>query len=292
MRRLPSLNALRFFDAAARSQNFSAAATELCVTHSAVSHQIRQLEDWLGCALFVRHAGGVRLTAAGERLQTTAAQALDQLERCCADLAGAAGASELVLGAPGSFLANWLIPRLASFEAEHPEIRLHLHTCGELEALEKQRVDALIVSGRDWPRTVATTELFEDKVGPVCIPSLATGLRQPADLAGFPLLHTTSCPEAWPAWGEAQGLDGTLFAAGRQFDHLPLMLEAAAAGLGIAVAPALLVAREIESRRLAAPFGFLACGASFACCILKARAEQPELRSLCEWLTKQAEVSD
>ncbi|MCC8392501.1 LysR family transcriptional regulator [Paraburkholderia sp. MMS20-SJTR3] len=292
MRRLPSLNAVRFFDVAARSLNLSAAAAELCVTHSAVSHQIRQLEDWLGCPLFVRHAGGVRLTAAGERLQTATGQALDQLERCCADIAGSAGATELVLGAPSSFLANWLIPRLASFEATHPEIRLHLHTCGELDALEKQRVDALIVSGRDWPRTVAATVLFEDRVGPVCVPALAAGLNRPLDVAGLPLLHTRSHPDAWPAWMEAQGLNDPAFTTGREFDHLPLMLEAAAAGLGIAVAPSLLLTREIESQRLLAPFGFVACGASFAYCVLKARAEQPELRKLCEWLTEQTPASD
>ncbi|RZF24895.1 hypothetical protein EVC45_36420 [Paraburkholderia sp. UYCP14C] len=190
------------------------------------------------------------------------------------------------------FLANWQIPRLANFEATHPEIRLHLHTCGELDALEKQRVDALIVSGRDWPRTIAATVLFEDRVGPVCIPSLAAGLRRPLDVAGLPLLHTKSHPQAWPSWGELQGLDDPGFAKGRQFDHLPLMLEAAAAGLGIAVAPSILVAREIESQRLLAPFGFVACGASFACCVLKARAEQPELRSLCEWLSRQCGTSD
>lgn len=289
MRRLPPLNALRVFDAAARSLNFSAAASELCVTHSAVSHQIRQLEDWLGCALFVRHASGVRLTSAGERLQVAAELALNQLERCCAEIADSGTEMEVVLGAPGSFLANWLIPRLADFEAQHPEIRLHLHTSAELDALEKRKVDALILSGHDWPKTVTPHILFDDTVGPVCEPSLAENLRTPENIVGRSLLHTKSCPDAWPAWGKVQKISPVAVLPGRRFDHLPLMLEAAAAGLGIGIAPALLVEREIERGRLVAPFGFASCGASFVCCVLKSREEDPALRVLTNWLIDKAQ---
>ncbi|MBB4199549.1 transcriptional regulator [Rhodoblastus sphagnicola] len=288
MRRLPPLNALRVFDAAARCLNFSAAAAELCVTHSAVSHQMRQLEAFLGCALFVRHAGGVRLTAAGERLRVASFLAFDQLERCCAEISAGDDATELTLGAPGSFLANWLIPRLAGFEVAQPDISLHLRTCGDLEALEKRRVDALILSGRDWPRVISAHSLFEDAVGPVCVQALADGLRQPADLAGRPLLHTKSHPEAWPIWAATLGLPAAGFDAGRRFDHLALMLEAAASGLGVGIAPALLVAREIESGRLVAPFGFAPCGASFAFCTLRTRAAEPGLRALRQWLEDEA----
>jgi len=288
MRRLPPLNALRVFDAAARRLNFSAAAEDLCVTHSAVSHQMRQLEDWLGCKLFVRHAGGVRLTPAGERLHGASSVALDQLALCCQEIAQGESPSELVVGAPGSFLANWLIPRLPRFEARRPNIRLNLRTCGEFAPLEQGGIDVLLVSGRHWPRAVAARRLFADSIGPVCAPALVEKLRQPADVVGELLLHTRSCAEAWPDWAEALGLAAPAFGAGRKFDHLPLMLEAAAAAIGVGVAPKLLVEREIESGRLIAPFGFVPCGAVFACCLLKTRADEPALREFSAWLAEEA----
>lgn len=288
MRRLPPLNALRVFDAAARCLNFSAAAAELCVTHSAVSHQMRQLEDFFGRALFVRRPDGVRLTAAGALLSASTRLALDQLEQSCREIAADKNAVELTLGAPGSFLANWLIPRLPAFEAAHLDISLNLRTCGELATLEKRGVDALILSGRHWPRALSAHPLFDDAIGPVCAPALAEALRQPADLAERALLHTKSHPQAWPVWAETLGLPATGFDAGRKFDHLALMLEAAASGLGIAIAPALLVSREIESGRLVAPFGFAPCGASFAFCTLKTRAAEPALKRLRQWLEDEA----
>jgi len=284
MRRLPPLNALRVFDAAAKCLNFSTAAAELCVTHSAVSHQMRQLEDFFGCALFLRRPDGVRLTAAGERLRAATRLALDHLEQCCREISAGEEAVELTLGAPGSFLANWLIPRLPAFEAAHPDISLNLRTCGDLATLEKRGVDALIVSGRHWPRAVSAHPLFEDVIGPVCAPALADNLRQPADFFGRALLHTKSHPEAWPIWAESLGLAADGYEAGRRFDHLALMLEAAASGLGVGIAPALLVSREIESGRLVAPLGFAPCGASFAVCTLKTRALEPALSRLRLWL--------
>ena len=154
MRHLPPLNALRVFDAAARRLNFSAAAEELCVTHSAISHQIRQLEDWLGQPLFVRHSSGVHLTSAGLSLQQANGRALSLLEEACAKLAQTTQTSEIILGAPGSFLANWLIPRLERFENTHPQIRLRLQTSAELTELATRRVDVLIISAKSWPRQV------------------------------------------------------------------------------------------------------------------------------------------
>lgn len=288
MRSLPPLNALRVFDAAARRLNFSAAAEELCVTHSAVSHQIRQLEDWIGQSLFVRARNGVRLTPAGQALQQAAGNALDTLETACEQLRRAPQASELVVGAPGSFLANWLIPRLERFEREQPAIRLRLQTSAEIGELTGRRVDALIVSGSHWPRGIRATPLVDDRVGPVCAPGWPRIPRQPADLLGQTLLHTRSQPRAWPDWARSAGLASADFGRGRQFDHLPLMLEAAAAGLGVAIAPALLVERDIAAGRLVAPLGFARSGAAFTFCTLDARREEPALIALADWLTREA----
>lgn len=285
MRRLPPLNTLRMFEAAARHLSFSAAAAELCVTHGAVSHQIRQLEDWLGHTVFQRHAGGVRLTAAGSRLQTVAEQALTQLEACCTAIAQDGVRREIVLGAPGSFLANWLIPHLERFESVHPDIRLHLQTSGELAELATRRLDALIVSGTaPWPRTVSSTVLQEELIGPVCAPHWSPLPDTPLALQGQALLHTASRPTAWQEWAAALHLAPDGFAQGRRFDHLPLMLEAATAGLGIGIAPALLVEREIARGQLCAPLGFCPGTHTFSLCVASSRAGEPALLALREGL--------
>ncbi|WP_028533952.1 LysR substrate-binding domain-containing protein [Paludibacterium yongneupense] len=289
MRRLPPLNAIRVFEVAARCRSFSAAAHELCVTHSAVSHQIRILEDWLGQPVFLRHAGGIAATASGLALQQAAAQALGLLEQCCTDIAKQVTADDIVLGAPGSFLANWLIPRLERFEMRHPEIRLRLQTASGLAPLQQGRVDVLVLGGEGaWPDTIAAVALLDERVGPVCAPDYPTLPLQASDLPCLPLLHTASRPQAWAGWARAQGLDPDTLRQGRRFDHLPLMLEAAAAGLGLAIAPALLVERELESGRLIAPLGFVASGTSFDMCVLSGRKDEIAIARIREWLQHEA----
>ena len=289
MRRLPPLNSIRIFEAAARCLSFSSAAQELCVTHSAVSHQMRQLEDWLGRALFVRHAAGVRLTDAGLSLLQAAGQSLALLESRCAQICASGEADEITLGAPGSFLANWLIPRLERCEAAYPHLRIRLQTSNALDELQKQQVDALITTGRPpWPRQIVATPLFDELTGPVCSPAVALRVGTPADLVHETLLHTTSRAQAWTQWAEAQGIDPALYSAGRAFDHLSLLLEAAASGLGVAIAPALLVEREIAQGRLRAPLGFAACGSSFALCVGSTRCDENKLAQLRDWLLREA----
>jgi DNA-binding transcriptional LysR family regulator len=289
MRNLPPLNSLRVFEAAARCLSFSAAAEELCVTHSAVSHQMRLLESWLGRTLFVRHPTGVRLTDAGQMLLQASAQALGQIERCCAEIQQRADVSEITLGAPGSFLSHWLIPRLEQFEEACPQLRIRLQTCSSLEELQRQRVDAQIITGQaPWPKQIVATSLFDELTGPVCAPDWPL-LQQPSDLIGQPLLHTSSREQAWGEWALAQQLDQNHFSAGRRFDHLPQLLAAAAAGLGVAIAPALLVERELAQHSLVAPLGFVACGASFSFCLSASRAGEAKLLVLRDWLLLQAQ---
>ncbi|WP_375508982.1 LysR substrate-binding domain-containing protein [uncultured Caballeronia sp.] len=286
MRRLPPLNALRAFDAAARQFSISAAAQELHVTHSAVSHQVRQLEEWLGKSLFVRHAGGVRLTDEGQSLKQAADQIFTLLETRCAEIAQHAPIAEIVLGAPGSFLSNWLIARLERFEAANLDIRVRLQTSTSMDDLQRDVVDCLIVSDRTWPADVEAATLFEETVGPVCAPDWPHDIATPTDLIGQPLLHTTSRPHAWAEWAARNGVDPALFASGRRFDHLSLLLEAAAAGLGVAIAPALLVERELSKERLIAPLGFGPSDAFFAFCTMRGRPDKALLR-LREWLKTQ-----
>ncbi|MFC0400165.1 LysR substrate-binding domain-containing protein [Paraburkholderia rhizosphaerae] len=283
MRRLPPLNALRAFDAAARQLSISAAAHELHVTHSAVSHQVRQLERWLGKALFVRHAAGVRLTTEGQSLKQVVDQTFSMLAARCAEITEQLTVTEIVLGAPASFLSNWLIPRLDRFEAAYPEIRLRLQTITTMEDLQRHVVDCLIVSGRNWPADIEVSRLFDETIGPVCVPGWPHRISTPTDLIGQPLLHTTSRPQAWAEWASRNEVDPAKFVEGRRFDHLSLLLEAAAAGLGIAIAPALLVERELSQGRLLAPLGFEPSGAVFAFGAMRGRSDKA-LCGLREWL--------
>ncbi|GJH33723.1 LysR family transcriptional regulator [Paraburkholderia hospita] len=287
MRRLPPLNALRAFDATARQLSISAAAQELHVTHSAVSHQVRQLEQWLGKSLFVRHAGGVRLTAEGQSLKQAVDQSFSMLVARCEEIAEQAPFAEIVLGAPGSFLANWLIPRLDRFEANYPGIRVRLQTSTAMDDLRRQVVDCLIVSDRNWPADVEVVSLFDETAGPVCAPSWPHRIAKPTDLPSQPLLHTSSRPHAWMEWASRNGVEPAMFAEGRRFDHLSLLLEAAAAGLGVAIAPALLVERELSQGKLIAPLGFESNDAVFALCAMRGRSDTA-FCDLREWLVKES----
>lgn len=287
MRKLPSLNALRFFDSAARQLNFSLAAKELFVTHSAVSQQIRQLESWLGCALFERHGSGVRLTDAGLRLQLTADEALNLLETRCNEIRRSTEPSEIVLGLPASFLANWLIPRVGRFEAENAEVRLSFHTTSDITDLLTRRVDAMLLSEKSWPDGINVTPLFPETIGPVCSPGLAENIRQPSDVLNGTLLHTTSREFAWDDWARNHTLLPCAFRKRREFDHLSPMLEAAAAGLGIAIAPEILVREDINRGRLVAPLGFAENDAYWAYCTPDARPSDVSER-LKSWLKSEA----
>lgn len=288
MRKLPPLNALRFFDSAARHSSFSLAAKDLCVTHSAVSQQIRLLEDWIGCPLFDRHSGGVHMTSAGSRLQGAAQGAFDLLEHCCNDLRQSTQLTELVIGAPASVLSNWLIPRLEDFEALHPEVRVKLQTAAEHTMLNTQRVDALILASHAWPTEWNITPLFPETIGPVCSPLWSDRIQDPTAILAEPLLHTTSRPDAWREWMTHQDILLEPKYPVREFDHLGHMLEAAAAGLGIAIAPAVLVEAELRRSRLVAPLGFIDSGATFSLCIRNTvSSSKPALELLRNWLTKQ-----
>ncbi|WP_417842396.1 LysR substrate-binding domain-containing protein [Thalassospira sp.] len=285
---LPPLNALRAFNAAARHLNFSLAAKELCVTHSAVSHQVRHLEDWMGCTLFVRHAGGVRLTDAGQSLQQTTQQAFGLLEARCEELLNRNEPRHLLLAAPASFLANWLIPRIERFEARHPDIIVKLQTNADLAALQTRQVDAIILAGQNWPADTLARPLFAETIGPVCAPSQAENITTAEDVILQPMLQTSSRPLAWQDWAKQNGLNGAQIKPGRQFDHLGLMLEAATAGLGIAIAPSVLIAQELYRHRLVAPLGFVASGASFCLCTRENDTASPQLTQLHAWLTDEA----
>lgn len=287
MRNLPPMNSLRFFDSAARHLNLSLAAQELGVSHSAVSQQIRQLEAWLGCKLFERHSEGVRLTGAGQDLQRACHPAFDMLEQRLAELQGRSASPHVVVGAPASLLSNWIIPRLEHFERDHPGIQVRLQTASDIALLERRVVDVLIVADAHQSPAIEALPLFLETIGPVCTPDLARRIRGPADVLAAPLLHTASRPAAWDHWAQACGAALDPRQPGRRFDQLGHMLEAAAAGLGIGIAPRELVRADLRAGRLAAPLGFQETGGRFS---LYARTDAgPIVDDVKRWLAGEAQ---
>jgi len=285
---LPPLNALRAFEATARLNSVSQAAEQLHVTHGAVSRQLKVLEEHLGVSLFSKDGRGLKLTDAGLRLRDASTDAFERLRGVCAELTQSTADAPFVLGCSGSLLARWFIPRLGRLNADLPDLRLHL-SAGEGD-LDPRRpgLDALLVFAEPpWPADMQVYELVSERIGPVMSPHYAGFARlqvAPASaLLDEPLLHTTSRPQAWPTWARQNHLEPQALKFGQGFEHLYYLLEAAVAGLGVAIAPEPLVAEDVRAGRLVAPWGFDETAARLALWLPK-RAADGRAGQLAQWL--------
>lgn len=287
-RDLPPLNALRAFEAVARLDSVSRAAQELHVTHGAISRQLRGLEEAAGTALFVRQGRGLVLTAAGRRLYQAADSTFTPLRSAWADLCQRQTDAPLVLGCPGSVLARWVIPRLERLAREQPELKLHLSASDSTPDAALSGLDAaLLISEPPWPQEWQVHALAPERIGPVVSPRYACFERvrsAPSEvLLELPLLHTASRPQAWGEWASRTGLDPQALQLGTGFEHLYYLLEATEAGLGVAIAPEPLVAEDIASGRLLAPWGFVATEAQWVLCSPR-RKDDRRVAKLAMWL--------
>ncbi|HXQ99380.1 MAG TPA: LysR family transcriptional regulator [Pseudomonas sp.] len=290
-RDLPPLNALRAFEATARLNSVSQAADQLHVTHGAVSRQLKVLEEHLGVSLFSKEGRGLKLTDAGIRLRDASAEAFDRLRMVCAELSRGSADAPFVLGCSGSLLARWFIPRLGRLNADLPDLRLHL-SAGEGD-LDPRRpgLDALLVFAEPpWPADMQVLELASERIGPVLSPRFArfeSLLHAPVQaLLDEPLLQTMSRLQAWPSWAKQNGIEPGALHYGQGFEHLYYLLEAAVAGLGVAIAPQPLVADDLKAGRLAAPWGFTETPAQLALWIPK-RAADGRAQQLAHWLKQE-----
>lgn len=288
---LPPLNALRAFEATARLNSVSQAAEQLHVTHGAVSRQLKVLEEHLGVSLFVKEGRGLKLTDAGVRLRDASSDAFERLRTVCAELSQSTADAPFVLGCSGSLLARWFIPRLGRLNADLPDLRLHL-SAGEGD-LDPRRpgLDALLVFAEPpWPADMQVFELASERIGPVLSPrySRYEQLREaPASaLLNETLLQTSSRPQAWPSWARQNGIDAGALKFGQGFEHLYYLLEAAVAGLGVAIAPQPLVAEDLRAGRLVAPWGFCETRGQLALWLPK-RAADGRARQLAQWLSNE-----
>lgn len=284
------LGAIRYFEAAARLGSFVRAADELHLTHGAISRQIRQLEEALGVPLFERRNRAVFLTEAGRTLHAAATQSLAGLAEAVARIRAPAPRAALVLSCEPTIAMRWLIPRLSRFAAAYPDIALHLMAAGGPIDFRKSGVDVAL-RRNDFPFDTRwhTRELAQECVGPVCRPDLAT-----ADPAAVTRLHTRTRPDAWQRWqqfeaGEKAGPAVQIGRSDQWYEHFYLSLQAAAAGLGWAMASRLMAADELADGRLAAPLGFVADGSSYYLIAPAPFAQDARLAALHGWLRTEME---
>ncbi|KNX80160.1 LysR family transcriptional regulator [Pseudomonas sp. 250J] len=251
--KLPPLTAFRYFDIAARTESFVRAAEHLHVTHGAVSRQVRLLEESLGVELFERRNRAIFLTRAGRDLQATTQAIFEQLEGAVQRLHQQAHDNVLVVSCEPTIAMRWLIPRLPRFHARHPDLQLHLVAAGGPVDFARGGIDlALRRDDFHWDRQLHSLKICDEWIGPVATP----------DRQSQRLLHSATRPDAWATWLRLSGQD-LRQTARSDFEHFYLSIQAASAGMGMAIASALMVRDELDNGQLQAPYGFLRDGSGY-----------------------------
>lgn len=251
--RIPNIGTLLAFEAAARYESFTLAARDLCLTESAISRQIALLEGNLDVTLFVRVKQRVRLTRAGRLYATQVRRSIEALNRDTASLMSHGGGAQLELAVLPTFASHWLIPRLPSFNARHPDVGVNMGVRTEAFSFEETHFEAAIHYGRPYWASAQLDYLFGEGVVPVCAPALISGeIRSPRDLLAYPLLHSTTRPNAWEDWFGHHGVDDARAVRGARYELHTMLISGAEAGLGIALVPDFFVQRHIEEGRLRA----------------------------------------
>lgn len=260
MRRIcPPLHELQAFDTVARHLNFSRAATELCVTQSAVSRQVASLESFVGMPLFRRLGRRLELTEAGLAYLAQVRAGLGSLETATAELMALRGKGGIInLSVPPTFASQFLIPRLADFHAQHSDISVnfvqyaHTHDFTRAEGFDA----AIQIGEGEWPDAV-TDYLIGCNVEVVCAPALASGtpLREPSDLGRVNLLQHALVPNAWNEWCTLCRVGGLNPFVGPRFEQYSLIVKSAVLGFGVAIVPRCLIEEELASGQLVALFG-------------------------------------
>lgn len=290
-RKIPSNSALMAFEAAARHGSFARAAEELALTEGAVSRQIGRLEAFLGVALFERVGNRVRLAPNGTRYAAQVREILDRLERDSLYLMGQPieGATIDIAAIP-TFATRWLIPRLKRFQDRHPHITVHI----------AERMDPFILAGSGFDAAIHFEHpawagmhlhrLLEEVLVPVCSPALLAGAGANLSLDELPRLHRRQNPDAWQLYAQEAGIVLTNSAVGARYDLHSMLIEAALAGLGVALVPRLYVGAELEQGRLVAPWPDGKAIAKNFCLVLPEPIELSEapLQAFAKWMLQEA----
>ena len=279
-----SLNALRAFEATARLRSFSAAATELSVTHGAVSRHIRMLEDSLGLQLLKRSAHGTEPTAQGQRMADGLSRAFYLIQSTVEQVKP----GPLTLSCSESIMMYWLIPRLARFQEANPEVELRFNmSYGPVDFARDNIGVAIRLSSIDPPKEAICTEVGTEWIGPVCAPQYLRNLRltSAADLARARLMVSRTRPHAWADWAQCCAQDADNLTIDDSFDHFYLLIQAAKCGLGLANVPRMLVRDDLSNGALVAPLGFAPGRNKLVLWVAPHLSRRADTVKLVDWLT-------
>lgn len=291
-RRSLPLSALRAFEAAARLGSFKAAAEELAVTPTAVSHQIRALEAGTGLVLFDRQVRKVTLTEAGAQLYPVLRDGFDTFEATLARLTQRRTRAQVSISATNAFTVKWLVPRMADFRRRHPDIDLQLQASDDLADLRSATVDIAIRYGRGPYPGLVTRTLFTDRFAPVANPRL--GVVSPDDLGRVPLVRfdwKRAQPEnpTWERWFAVAGRQPPPLGGQLRFSDEGHAIQAAVAGHGIALVSLALVDEELKAGHLVRPFGPEIDGHTYRLAMSGERTPSGPVTAVADWLCAQAE---
>lgn len=288
-RRLPSLHALRAFEAAAAHMSFLRAAAELSLTPTAISHQVKALEETLGCALFVRLPRRLELTPAGQRLHQAVQEGLDAIQAGLAALRREAAGRTVTLTTNTAFAARWLLPRMSALRAACPDTDLRINATEAVADLVRGEADIAIRYGDGrWPR-LTVQRLRQEHYAPMCSPGL--GLRRPAELARHKLIHFdwqphAKAPAVWERWYREAGLRRPSVPTLSFSDENHAVL-AVLGGQGVGLLSTTLLADELRSGALVQPFGPALATGAYHLATLPGREREPAIRAVWAWFGEQ-----
>lgn len=294
-RRLPPLNSLKAFEAAARHLSFTRAAAELNVTQAAISHQVKGLEESLGLALFRRVNRSLLLTDEGQALYPDLGSAFDTMAGAIERLFERDQAGVLNLSTLDSIAASWLVPKIGEFRALHPDIDVRISTSDQIVDFTSGGFDMALRYGSGTYPGLETVLLMNESLFPVLSPSLLEKfgpLDSLADLARFPLLHD-DMRDDWGVWREAAGISGLDVSRGPSFSHSYLVQQAAVAGQGVALGRSVLVADDLAAGLLIRPFEVdLKAHHFYSCVYPKGSAKRPKIVAFRDWLVVEAKQTE
>jgi LysR family glycine cleavage system transcriptional activator len=292
LRRLPPLNALKAFEAAARHESFTRAAEELCVTQGAVSHQVKALEEQLGLKLFNRERQRLAITEAGRDYLAVARDAFDRIALGTERLLQRQSSGVLTVSTSPDFAAKWLVNRLGRFAEAHREIDLRVSAAMHHVDFAREEVDLAVRHGDgNWPGLDAI-RLSAEELFPVCSPKLLAGrkgMKKPSDVLNYPLLHLDD-RKAWSSWLEAAGVSAAAaMSHGPVVNRASMVIDAAVDGQGIALARTTLAAWDLINGRLVRPFEVsLRLSKTYWIVCPKATAGVPKIETFRKWLLAEA----
>ena len=291
MRKIPPLNAIKAFEAAGRHISFTKAAMELCVSHGAISKQVALLEDWLNTRLFIRIQSHLELTEAGKTLLSTVTPALDRIALTSLQLLDKSTPTTLNINAPPTFTMRWLIPRISSFQRKHNDIEIKLTTSTSPIDFREFSYDIAIRGFHEALEIENSFPFMTETIIPICHPDLIEKRKvlRPQDISQHTLISYDTEPMKWAEWALMAKIDSLQTGNALQFEQMYFALQAASEGLGIVLGPLFLVADDIASGRLCAPFGTLgARQRQYFAVSRPGKKDNIVMNDFCNWLSKES----